>query len=51
MSDEVAQLITDDEQNKENISPSDFFKSRTTNKESIKKNKRNFVSQFLAENI
>lgn len=47
----VAQLITDDKQNKENIGPSDFFKNKTIRKESVKKIKRKFVPPFLAGNL
>lgn len=49
--DVVAQLITDDEQNKENIIPSNFFKNRTIRKEFVKKIKRKFVPPFLAGNL
>lgn len=44
----VAQLITDDKQNKENIGP---FKNKTIRKESVKKIKRKFVPPFLAGNL
>lgn len=47
----VAQLITDDKQNKENIGPSDFFKNKTIREESVKKIKRKFVPPFLAGNL
>lgn len=47
----VAQLITDDKQNKENIGTSDFFKNKTIRKESVKKIKRKFVPPFLAGNL